>query len=151
MMKKTYYEKVGRRYIAVSEYDDELLHSFSKGTHLVVCQPGVVNRHYNIDPDLAPLIAAGVYAKSAIVDAIVQASALRPSRKPITESQRAAWNNLAQSFGEDMYSLHGPSATDIAQAGTDALIAEAEKLLSNPAVREAYEQFLLVASLARDY
>ena len=38
-MKKIYYEKIGRRYVPVSEYDSEYLDSFSKGTHIVMCYP----------------------------------------------------------------------------------------------------------------
>ena len=36
-MKKIYYEKVGRRYKPVAEYDPDYLDSFPKGSHLVMC------------------------------------------------------------------------------------------------------------------
>jgi len=39
-MKKIYYEKVGRKYIPVSEYDSNLLDGFTKGNHLVMSYPG---------------------------------------------------------------------------------------------------------------
>ena len=35
-MKKVYYIKEGRRYVPVAEYDQDLMDSFPKGTHIVV-------------------------------------------------------------------------------------------------------------------
>jgi hypothetical protein len=42
-------------------------------------------------------------------------------------------------------------ARDIAEAGIQAQIAEAEKIMDNPAVRKAYERFLFVAELAKEH
>jgi len=39
-MKKIYYEKKGRRYVPVAEYDNDFLDSFTKVTHLVMSYPG---------------------------------------------------------------------------------------------------------------
>ena len=39
-MKKTFYEKVGRRYVPVAEYDSELANATRKGTNLVVTYDG---------------------------------------------------------------------------------------------------------------
>ena len=58
MTKKIYYEKVGRRYVPVAEYDNEFMDSFTKGNHLVMCYPGGSSRRFNIQPDYAALIAA---------------------------------------------------------------------------------------------
>ena len=149
-MKETFYRKVGRRYVPVKEYDDELLHSFSKGVHLVVCQPGSTMYSHNIDPEFAPMIAAGIYARDAISRAIVEASNLRPARQPITPEQRSAWQNFADSLGDYLATLNGASAHDITQAGVDAMVAEADKLMKNESVRKAYEHFLLMAKLAQE-
>ena len=65
-MKKIFYEKVGRRYVPVSEYDSDLLDAFPKGTHIVMCYPGGQSRRYQIDPAYAPMIAAGRVAEEAI-------------------------------------------------------------------------------------
>ena len=40
MVKKVYYEKIGRRYRPVAEYDSDLLDSFPKGSHLICVYPG---------------------------------------------------------------------------------------------------------------
>lgn len=89
-MKKIYYEKIGRKYVPVSEYDSTYLDSFSKGCHLVMVYPGGSSRRFNIDPDYASLIAAGRVAEDAICRAISKASELRPQQTPITEGQRQA-------------------------------------------------------------
>lgn len=148
-MKKIYYEKVGRKYVPVAEYDNDLLDSFTKGTHLVQVYPGGASRRYNIDPAYAPMIAAGRVAEDAICRAISKASELRPKQTPITEGQRKAWAKLAKEFGDELSTLHGLSVHDCAEAGVKAMQLEAEKLLSTPAVRQAYERFLFIAELSK--
>jgi len=150
-MKKIYYEKKGRRYVPVSEYDSEYLDSFSKGTHIVMCYPGGQSRRYNIDPNYAAMIAAGRVAEDAISKAVVKASEMRPHNKPITEKQKKAWEALAKAFGDDRYYVEIPSARQIAEEGVKAMMLEAEKLMTNPNVRKAFERFLLVAALTADH
>jgi len=149
-MKKIYYEKVGRKYVPISEYDSDYLDSFSRGTHIVMCYPGGQSRRYNIDPNYAALIAAGRVAEDAMCEAMRKASELKPKQTPITEGQRKAWKKLAKEFGDELATLNGASSYDIAEAGLKALQEEADKLLTNPAVKKAYEHFLLVAELTKD-
>ena len=82
-MKRIYYEKIGRRYRPVAEYDSDFLDSFSRGAHLVLCYPGGSSRRFNVEPNHA------------------------------------------------------------------AMIAEADKLMAHPAVRDAYEQFQTVCNLVK--
>jgi hypothetical protein len=149
-MKKIYYERVGRKYVPVSEYDSEYLDSFSKGTHIVMCYPGGQSRRYNIDPNYAAMIAAGRVAEDAICRAISKASELRPKHAPITPKQKKAWEALARAFGDELCTLHGLSVRDCAEAGVKAMQDEADKLMTNPTVRKAYERFLLVCELTRE-
>lgn len=148
-MKKIYYEKVGRRYKPVAEYDNDFLDSFTKGNHLVMCYPGGTSRRFNIEPALAPMIAAGRVAEDAICRAINKASEMRPARTPITPAQQRAWKNLAKEFGDELCTLNGSSTRDIAEAGVEAMQQEADKLLKNDAVRLAYDQFMLVCRLTQ--
>ena len=150
-MKKIYYEKVGRRYVPVAEYDSDFLDSFTKGNHLVMSYPGGTSRRFNIDPNYAAMIAAGRVAEDEICRAISKASEMRPQRTPITEGQRKAWRKLAKEFGDDLATLNGLSVRDCAEAGIKAMQLEADKLLANPSVRLAYEKFLFVAELAKDH
>jgi hypothetical protein len=148
-MKKIYYEKRGRRYVPVSEYDSEYLDSFSQGTHIVMCYPGGQSRRYNIDPNYAAMIAAGRVAEDAICRAISKASEMRPQRTPITPGQQRAWKKLAKEFGDELATLHGLCVHDCAEAGVKAMQAEADKLMKHASVRAAYDQFQLVCALTR--
>jgi len=149
-VKKIYYEKHGRRYVPVSEYDNELMDSFTKGTHIVMCYPGGQSRRYNIDPNYAAMIAAGRVAEDAICKAISKASELRPQRTPITPGQSKAWKKLAKEFGDDLATLSQGSARDHAEAGVKAMQEEAEKLLTNPSVRKAHDHFILMCQLTKN-
>jgi hypothetical protein len=149
-MKKIFYEKKGRRYVPVAEYDNELLDSFPKGNHLVMSYPGGLSRRFNIDPNYAAMIAAGRVAEDAICKAISKASELRPKSTPITPGQKKAWEKLAKEFGDDLCTLHGLSVHDCAEAGVKAMMEEADKLLANPSVRKAYERFILIAQLTKE-
>lgn len=148
-MKKIYYEKVGRKYVPVAEYDNDLLDAFTKGTHLVQVYPGGASRRYNIDPAYAPMIAAGRVAEDAICRAINKASELRPKQTPITPKQKKAWEALAKAFGDELCTLHGLSVHDCAEAGIKAMQEEADKLMQHASVRQAYEQFLVVCQLTQ--
>jgi hypothetical protein len=96
------------------------------------------------------MIAAGRVAEDAICKAISKASELRPKQTPITESQRDAWRKLADAFGNELCTLHGLSVHDCAEAGVKAMMEEADKLMTNPSVRKAFERFLLIASLSKE-
>ena len=148
-MKKIYYEKVGRKYVPVNEYDSEFLDSFTKGTHLVMSYPGGSSRRYNIDPNYAAMIAASRVAEEAMIRAMHKASELRPKQTPITIGQKKAWEKLAKEFGDDLCTLSGASSHDIAEAGIRAMMEEANKLLTDPAVKKAYDRFLFIADLTK--
>ena len=149
-MKKIFYEKVGRKYVPISEYDSKLMDGYSYGTHLLMVYPGGASRRYNIDPNYAAMIAASRVAEEAMIRAMHKASEMRPVRTPITPAQQKAWKKLAKEFGDDLCTLSGASSHDIAEAGIRALQLEADKLMNNPAVKKAYEHFLLVAELTKD-
>ena len=146
-MKKIYYEKVGRKYVPVQEYDNELMDSFPKGNHLVMCYPGGQSRRFNIEPALAPMIAAARYAEDAMSKAVQRASEMRPHNKPITEEQKAAWDHLAKLFDSERYYVELPSAREVTEAGLKAMEDEAAKLLEHPMVRQAYDEFMATCKL----
>jgi len=153
MAKKIFYEKIGRRYVPISEYDSEYLDSFPKGNHLVMVYPGGSSRRYHVDPATVPLLAAGRVAEDALSKALVSAGELRmqnPDRtRPLTSEEKAAWDNLVNVFGDSAKQLEWPSAREVAEAGIKALQDEAEMLLSNEAVRKAYDHFILICKLTK--
>lgn len=152
-MKKIFYEKVGRRYVPVAEYDNDYLDSFPKGNHLVMCYPGGSSRRFNIEPALAPMIAAGRFAEDAISSAIVKAGEIRLQSKDrerkLTPAQHAAWENLVKEFGDSGKQLEWASAREVAEAGVKAMQDEANKLLENESVRKAYDHFMLMCQLVK--
>ena len=150
MTKKIYYEKVGRRYKPVAEYDSAYMDSFPKGNHLVMCYPGGTSRRFNIDPDYAGLMAASRVVEDALSSAIVKSSEMRPHRKPITEKQKKAWENLAKAFGDERYYVEIPSAREIAEEGVKAMMKEANTLMEHESVRKAYDHFILMCQLVKE-
>jgi len=150
MTKKIYYEKQGRKYVPVAEYDSDFLDGFPKGNHLVMCYPGGQSRRFHIDPNYAAMIAAGRVAEDAMCSAIVKADEVRPTRKALTPEEHAAWMNLIEVWGDEARSLRRPAVRDIAEEGVKAMIAEADKLMTHPAVKKAWDQFQLVCKLVSE-
>jgi hypothetical protein len=95
------------------------------------------------------MIAAGRVAEDKISEVIRKASDLRPRNKPITAKQKEAWDNLVKEMGEEARLLEWPSAREACEVAVKAMQDEAEKLLSNPSVKKAYEHFLLVCELTK--
>ena len=150
-MKQLFYKKVGRKYVPVSEYDSELLDAFPKGNHLVMSYPGGASRRFNIDPALAPMIAAGRFAEDAISNKIREATDLRPMNREIDEETQKRWQEVIKVLPDDMRFMfsHG-SARDAAEAGVKAMQEEADKLMKHDGVRKAYDNFILVCKLVQE-
>ncbi len=149
-MKRIYYEKLGRRYQPVAEYDSDLLDALPKGAHLVMVYPGGASRLYGINPAYAPMIAAGRVASDAIIKAIHAASEAKPTRTPLTKKQAAAWEEMKAVFEDGLFGLQFSSIHDLAEAGVKAMQEEADKLLTNPSVRLAYNKFLMIVELTKE-
>lgn len=153
-MKKIFYEKVGRRYQPVREYDSTLMDAMPKGAHLIVVYPGGQSTRYNVDPNYAAMIAAGRVAEDAVSKAVVRAGELRMQRqdreRKLTPGQKAAWENLVKEFGQSAKQLEWPSAREIAEEAVKALQEEAEKLMKHDSVRKSYEHFLLMCELTKE-
>jgi hypothetical protein len=97
------------------------------------------------------MIAAGVFAEDAVCESIIESQKLKPQREPITEHQQKLWRELAESFNRDDYPLIRPAAADAGRAAVKAMMEEADKLMTNPAVRKAFEQFMLICELTKDH
>ena len=150
-MKQIFYKKQGRRYVPVSEYDNELLDGFPKGDHLVSVYPGGGSRRYRIDPALAPMIAAGRYAEEAITRKIQDATELRPMNREIDEETQRKWKKFISTVPEEFrYMFTHGCARDAAEAGVKAMQEEADRLMQNEAVRKSYEHFMLMCKLTKE-
>jgi hypothetical protein len=137
----------------VYEYDQKLMDAFPKGAHLVICYPGGQSTRYNVDPAYAPMIAAGRVAEDKISEVIRKATDLRAASNEtkLTEEQLSCWKALNKAFGNERHALQWPSAREACEEAVKAMQEEAEKLLTVPAVRKAYEHFLFVAELTKEH
>lgn len=153
MSKTIFYKKVGRKYEPVYEYDQEIMDAFPKGTHIVMCYPGGQSRRYNIEPNYAAMIAAGRVAEDAISKKLMEATEIRRNYKmpkELTPGQKAAWDNLVKEFGDDAKQLEWPSVRECAEAGVIAMQEEADKLMTNPAVKKAWQHFQFICDLTKE-
>lgn len=152
-MKKIFYERVGRRYVPVYEYDSDLLSGLPRGDHLISVYPGGSSTRCGIQANYAALIAAARVAEDTMCRALYEASEIRRNRDPdpLTPEQKAAWEHVIQVFGDGARQLNWPSAAEVARAGIAALQAEAEKYLDHPAARDAYEQYLATCKLVSQH
>jgi uncharacterized protein YeaC (DUF1315 family) len=148
--KTVFYKKVGRRYVPVNEYDQELLDSFPKGTHLVMCYPGGQSRRHCIDPNYAAMIAAGRVAEDAICQALVEADTVKPpDGRKMTQAELDAWLNLIAVWGDRARTLPRAAMRDIAEAGVKAMQQEANKLMQHESVHLAWDHFQTVCALTQ--
>lgn len=147
----TFYKKVDDEYVEVGEYDQELMDHLPLGDHLISVRRGTQSRRFNVEPALAPMIAAGLYAEDAIVQAIFEAQSTRPEKPTVrlTKRQQELVSELTASMRRQDARWLRPSSRDAAEAAVRALQAEAQRRMKHPAVREAYEQFLLMVELTR--
>ena len=146
MTETVFYTKRNGRYKPVSYHDSEVMDALPIGTHLIRVYKGGVSRRFNVDPAFAPMIAAGQHAIDAVSKKVMEASNIRPVETPLTQEQIDAWRHLEKVLGNGR--LEHPAARDVAEAGVKAMQEEAEKLLKHPAVRNAWEQFQVIAKLA---
>ena len=149
-MKEVFYKKVGKRYVPVREYDSELLDSFPGGTHLVVCEPGRRSIKYNIDPEIAPLLAAFKISgiENTITSIIVDSSKLRSSSQPLTKEQKQAWEAFSKTMKGGAYHIQYPSAQEIADEIANYITNKILTTMQNESVKKAYDQFEMVFKLA---
>ena len=121
----THYKKVGRRYKPAAEHEE--LDSYPKGAHLVVCSPGSTLRRFSIDPDRARLLAAAEPLRAEIRALVVELHKMRPTRRPVTMQQAAAWRRFQKAMGGDGYFVEYASVGEIADAVVDLIVTEAGK------------------------
>ena len=150
MSSTVFYKKKGRRYIPISEYDSDFYNAIPYGTHITVCQKGHTIRRYDIDPSYGPLIAAGIIAEDSMVSALIKSGEMRPEITPLTLEQKEAWENLKNLLGKSSFYVYYPSAADIIRAGVQAMINETEKTLEHPAVKKAWDRFLIICELVKN-
>jgi hypothetical protein len=149
-MTTTFYRKEGRKYVPVSDYDSHLTDAYPYGSHLVTVKRGSTGRVYNIDPAFAPMIAAAKYAKDDMVKVFMEASAPTPESE-LTEEELKAWAVFKEAMGIDVLRIKYASANEVIDAGLAAMQEEADKMLQYPAVKEAWDHFMFMCQLTKNF
>lgn len=149
-MTTTFYRKEGRKYVPVSDYDSHLNDAYPYGSHLVTVKRGSTGRVYNIDPAFAPMIAAAKYAKDDMVKVFMEASAPTPESE-LTEEELTAWAVFKEAMGVDVLRIKYSSANEVIDAGLAAMQEEADKTMKHPSVKAAWDQFMLVYQLTKEF
>lgn len=147
-MDEVYYKKVGRKYVEVARGD--VFNSYPMGASLVICEPGATMKYYKVEPALAPMVAASQNAKHILSKLLMDELSLRPNKIPHTEEQISAWKKLSEAYGEQIHPLQWPSVYAAVEQAMKVLQEDAQKMLEYPAVKKAYEDFLLVYKLTKE-
>ena len=127
-MNRTFYEKRGRRYYPVAEYDSDVLSALPEGTHLITVEPGRQSCRYHINPAHAPLLAALEQHRDSLVKVLMEASAEKLQRRTLTKKEArayAAWENIMGKGA--LLTLQRPSAQELLDILTERLIAYTAK------------------------
>lgn len=122
--------------------------SYPFGTHLVVVDGSHTIYKYHVEKDFASITAAATSMVDDLVDVLVDASEARPDKTPITKEQQEAWENCKKAFNGD-FRVYYPSRYDIANKIMEAIENRAKELLTNEAIKDAFEQYQTIAALSK--
>ena len=145
---EVFYKKVGKKYVPISYYNSNLTDGFTIGSHLVVKQRGMTSVRHNVTPAVAPMLAVGILMKDKMADAIRQGSEMRPPNVAITQEEADCWEELKHLSGNNRYYIQFPAMSDSVDAGIAVLQEEVTKLMTNDAIKAAYEHFQFLCELS---
>lgn len=136
----------------MGEYNGDWEKTMPFGCHVhVVHEGGGQSYTYRIEPAIAPLVAAAMIMRDDLVGVIREAAEYeKPKKELLTERQHAAWKEFNDAFGGSISSLRGKSIHDVANQVLSVIAKRAENMLTNDAMKEAYDQFITVATLSKE-
>jgi hypothetical protein len=102
MQKITYYEKIGRKYLPVKEYQN--YDGLQKGHWLLNVQPGSTSYRYKLDTEAEypNLIAAIEEYKDILIEKMRKAGELRPRSIQMSKKETKAWEKYKEIMGKDI-------------------------------------------------
>lgn len=127
-MRKVFYEKRGRRYFPVREYDSDVMDAMPAGAHLVCVFPGTRSTRYQVIPDHAAVLAAIRMHHEAMLKVIRDSSAMTITPRENTAKEKRAIKAFYDVMGkESLLTMSGASAQDVIHALEVGLLREIEK------------------------
>lgn len=113
------YEKIGNKY--VTAHDPYATEGLENGTWLVVVKPGSKSMRTLLRPKISELEAALNYLHEGLIDAIREASEMRPSSVFLSKKEQKAWKAFNKIMGEDKvrYFAEFASYDEIARKGCE--------------------------------
>lgn len=136
------YEKRGRRYYPVSEYDPKVTDAFPDGFTMVHVKPGCSSYRYGVSPAVPELLAAARLLEDAMLEAMHTATKYTPEPVPVTEEERVAWKHLEAVLEKNegrerrMLRLWGCSAQNMIDAGLKVLETYLKEQMEKPDATE---------------
>ena len=124
-MSETLYARVlhGKRAHYTPVAETVLWDSLPNGFHLMVIQPGLRSCRYNVEPATADLLAALHLRRDAVLTAMREASAERPSSRRLTKREQQALAAYYEIAGpEARFTMTIPAAASVLDALEAALI-----------------------------
>jgi hypothetical protein len=143
-----YYKKVGRKYVPISVYDHNVLVSLPKGHHLVIVDDGFKSTYRNVTPDIVPVIAAAKIFEKNITSKLLEKSQSRTFSPELTPEQRKAWDVYYELIKDSNTISYGSPYSEIARSVTQILEDKTVEMMKNPAVKNAYDEFMVICKLA---
>lgn len=115
-MTRVLYEKHGKRYKPVSEYDPIVFDAMEMGAHLVIVKPGIKSTRYHVEPENVRVLATIELHREAIMQAMRDATEVRPYGE-LSLLERKAYKAYCDVMGrEAMLMLSVPAASSILDA-----------------------------------
>jgi len=85
-----------------------------------------------------------------MVKVFMEASAPTPESE-LTEEELKAWAVFKEAMGIDVLRIKYASANEVIDAGLAAMQEEADKMLQYPAVKEAWDHFMFMCQLTKNF
>lgn len=128
-MKRVFYEKVGRRYKAVAEYDSDLVGSLPEGAHLIVVRPGLKSTLFQVDPAYAAVEAALKEFKDQVASLIIEAQKLQPPRdRKLTKTEQEVYDFAKERLHKEAITLgYYNCVYDVLEKGMEFLREKSNK------------------------
>ena len=91
----------------------------------------------------------GVQTCALPIYVIMKVLSFTPERPPVTPEQKAAWEQMVEAWGDELCRLQSGSILEAIRAGIDEMVRHSAELLENPALKQSYDNFILLSKLTR--